>query len=111
MISVNAQIILYFPCFLNKKPIDSKRMTHNFFEHHGYIVLICLALFPRLTLLIGSFATGGLLWWLGFIFTPHLLVAFLSLPYWETNPFLVIVAWVMALIGTVFEGKCANSKK
>ena len=80
----------------------------DFFTNHNIITLICLALFPRLTLLIASFATGGLLWWLGFIFTPHLLVAFLSIPFWNSNPILVIFAWVIALAGTGSEAKVAT---
>lgn len=80
----------------------------NFFDQHGLFVLICLALFPRLTLLLASFATGGVLWWLGWIFAPHLLVAFLALPYWDTNPVLVIIAWLIALGGTSGEAKTAR---
>ncbi len=80
----------------------------NFFTEHGVWTLIFLALFPRLTLLIASFATGGLLWWLGWIFTPHLLVAFLSIPYWNENPVLVFIAWVIALSGTFVESKAVR---
>ena len=72
----------------------------NFFEQHGILTLLCLAFFPRLTLLIASFATGGLLWWLGWFFAPHVLVAFLSLPYWDSNPVLVVIAWLIAFSGT-----------
>ena len=77
----------------------------DFFEQHGWITLILLAIFPRLTLLFGSFLTGGLLWWLGWIFTPHLLVAILAIPYWDNNPFLVIIAWLIAFSGTSAEYK------
>ena len=83
----------------------------NFFNQHEAITLVFLAIFPRLTLLIASFATGGLLWWLGWIFAPHLLVAILSIPYWDSNPVLVIIAWVMALSGTSTEAKAIHSKK
>jgi hypothetical protein len=72
----------------------------DFFAHHGIIFLLLLVVFPRLTLLFSSVASGGLLWWLGWVFTPHLLVAFLALPYWDTNPVLVFIAWVVALSGT-----------
>ena len=72
----------------------------DFFTNHSWITLLCLALFPRLTLLFGSFITGGVLWWLGWIFAPHFLVAILSLPYWDTNPILVVMAWIIALGGT-----------
>lgn len=83
----------------------------NFFASHGIFVLICLAMFPRLTLLLASFATGGLMWWLGWIFAPHLLVAILALPYWDTNPVLVIFAWIIALGGTGAESKAVTSKR
>lgn len=83
-------------------------MTSNFLTHHSVVTLFCLALFPRLTLLLASFASGGLIWWLGWIFAPHLLVAFLALPYWHINPVLVIVAWLIALGGTSGEGKAAS---
>lgn len=84
---------------------------NDFFQHHGIICLICLALFPRLTLLFGAFVTGGVMWWLGWIFAPHLLVAFLSLQYWSTNPVLVIIAWMMALGGTSAETKTVTRKR
>lgn len=83
----------------------------DFFNSHDAITLVFLAFFPRLTLLIASFATGGVLWWLGWIFAPHFLVAFLSIPYWDSNPFLVIVAWMMALGGTSAESKVVKKKK
>lgn len=85
-------------------------MIMNFFEQHGVFCLICLAIFPRLTLLIGSFASGGILWWLGWIFAPHLLVAILAIPYWHSNPVLVIIAWLVALGGTSEETKAAKKR-
>lgn len=83
---------------------------NDFFQHHNVITLIGLAIFPRITLLIASFATGGLLWWLGWIFAPHLLVAFLSIPYWHSNPGLVVFAWLFALAGTTGEQKAVSKK-
>lgn len=82
----------------------------DFFDNYGIFTLIFLTFFPRLTLLFGTFVSGGWLWWLGWVFTPHLLVAFLSLPYWDTNPVLVIFAWLIALGGTSAEVKTTNRK-
>jgi hypothetical protein len=82
----------------------------NFHDHHEVITLIGLTVFPRITLLVASFASGGLLWWLGWLFAPHLLVAFLSLTYWDTNPVLVVVAWLLALGGTREEAKLATKQ-
>jgi len=76
----------------------------NFFDAHGILALLGLVFFPRITLIVASFATGGLMWWLGFIFAPHFLVAILSLPFWDNNPVLVIVAWLCAFSGTSCEG-------
>lgn len=72
----------------------------DFCDTHWWTTAFFLAVFPRLTLLIGSFATGGLLWWLGWVFTPHLLVAILAIPFFDSNPVLVIFAWIMAIGGS-----------
>ena len=72
----------------------------DFWEIHGFFFLICIALFPRLTLLFSSVAFGGLFWWLGFFFTPRLLVAILAtISYWNTNKVLVLFAWLAAVGG------------
>lgn len=79
--------------------------TIDFFSKHGWIFLFSIALFPRLTLLIsgliaGSIEFGGFIWWLGFFFAPRILVAALAtIAYWQTNPLLVIFAWLIALGG------------
>ena len=83
----------------------------SFFEHHSWVVLFFLAVFPRLTLLFAGFATGGLLWWLGWLILPRLLVAILSLAYWKTDPVLVVVAWVLAFAGTSGEAKVARRRR
>jgi len=83
----------------------------NFFTHHPWYVLIFLVIFPRLTLLIASFVTGGLLWWLGWVFCPYFLIAILSLPYFNTNPVLVVIAWILAFSGTETEYKYGNKIK
>lgn len=76
----------------------------NFFEKHGIFFLIFITIFPRLTLLLSSVATGGFLWWLGFIFCPRILVASLAtVAYFHTNPILVIISWIVALGGETME--------
>lgn len=82
----------------------------NFFEHFDVIDLCLLALFPRLSLLFMSIASGGLLWWLGWFFTPHLLVAILSLPYYDQNPALVVIAWIIGINATFGEGSVARKR-
>lgn len=73
-------------------------MAMNFWDVHGFWFIFFMFFFPRLTLLFSSVAFGGVFWWLGFIFTPRLLVAILATTaYWETNPILVVFAWFWAL--------------
>lgn len=78
--------------------------TEDFFTHHGYFFLVAIAIFPRLTLLFSSVVSGGITWWLGFIFCPRILVAILAtLGYFKTNPILVVIAWVVAFSGETLE--------
>lgn len=72
------------------------------------MVLIGLALFPRITLLFFAATPFGWLAWIGWLFAPHLLVAILSLPFWESHPVLVIIAWITAIFGTLGEGQTAR---
>lgn len=72
----------------------------NYWDYRGFFFLFFVTIFPRLTLLFSSVAFGGILWWLGFIFTPRILVACLAtLTYWHQNPVLVIISWLVAIGG------------
>lgn len=78
--------------------------TVNFWHRHNIFFLFFIAVFPRLTLLFSSVAFGGLLWWLGFFFCPRILVASLAtVAYFHTNPVLVVISWLVAIGGEVFE--------
>ncbi len=78
--------------------------TVDFFERHGPFFLIFISFFPRLTLIFSSVATGGVFWWLGFIFCPRILVATLAtVTYFHSNPILVTISWVIALGGETAE--------
>ncbi len=73
---------------------------NNYWDHHGLFFLIFITLFPRLTLLFSSVASGGVFWWLGWIFAPRLLVAILAtLSYWHENKFLVVISWLVCIGG------------
>jgi hypothetical protein len=79
-------------------------METNFWDMHGFLFLIFMFFFPRLTLFFSSVASGGIFWWLGFIFAPRLLVAILATTaYWNSNPILVTLTWFWALGGEGFE--------
>jgi len=76
----------------------------DFFKKHGVFFLIFITIFPRLTLLFSSVATGGFLWWLGFFFCPRILVASLAtVTYFHTNPILVVISWLVAIGGETME--------
>lgn len=72
----------------------------DFWDVHGFWFILFMFFFPRLTLLFSSVMTGGLLWWLGFVFAPRLLVAILATSaYWNTNTVLVVLTWIWSLSG------------
>lgn len=80
--------------------------TTDFFQKHGIFFLVFITFFPRLTLLFSSVATGGIMWWLGWIFYPRILVAILAtIAYLQTNPLLVAISWFVALSGEFAEKK------
>ncbi len=83
----------------------------DFWDHYGWVALVCLTFFPRLTLLLGAFVSGGVWWWLGWVFAPHLLVAILAIPFWDSNPMLVVMAWLMAFSGSSGEASAAGRRK
>lgn len=72
----------------------------NYWQQHGFLLLVFLALFPRCALVFSSIPFGGILWWLGFILCPRYLIALLAThAYWYENPILVCFAWFFALGG------------
>lgn len=80
--------------------------TVDFFQKHNILFLVFISFFPRLTLLFSSVAFGGFLWWMGFLFTPRILVAVLAtMAYGKTNPLLVAISWFVAISGEVIEKK------
>ena len=84
----------------------------DFWDAHGVIFLIGLALLPRITMFVGGtvwqFALLPPPWivlaWIGFFVSPSLVVAMLAtMRYWDTNPFLCVVAWL------IFAGKLGGA--
>lgn len=92
----------------------------DFFVAHGgtfagIILLLALATIPRITmaamLIWGALTGGGFWWWLGFLFTPYILLAVeASSNYWQTNPGLCICAWIAAIFGTLGEGSTVKTR-
>ncbi len=86
----------------------------DYFQKHGLFLLVGLSIFPRLTLLLSSIASGGLFWWAAWVFCPRILIATLAtVAYFQTNPVLVVASWLIAFGGEAFEkwglGKQRNS--
>jgi hypothetical protein len=76
----------------------------DYWDRRGAFFLFFITLFPRLTLLFSSVVSGGFFWWLGWLFAPRLLVALLATTaYWETNPALVFISWLVAFSGELGE--------
>ena len=72
----------------------------QFWEQHGFLFLLFITIFPRLTLLLSNVVTGGLIWWLAWLFAPRILIATLAtLVYWNQNPILVVLSWLVAFGG------------
>ena len=81
----------------------------DFWHQHGWLFLLGCAFFPRITTLFFSSVSFGLWHILGWIFTPHLLVAILAtIEYGDTNPGLVLISWLFALGGTGGEATVAK---
>lgn len=76
----------------------------DYFQRHGFFFLAALTFFPRIALVLSSVVTGGFVWWLAFFFCPRILIATLAtVSYFHTNPLLVVMSWLIALGGEVFE--------
>lgn len=98
------------PCAGGLLDADLGLMHPDFWSSHSLplLILLGLALFPRITLLFvgGPF---GVLHWLGWLVAPHLLVAILATSrYWDTDPILCVIAWFFAFAGTGGEGGAAR---
>ena len=76
----------------------------------GLVFLLCLLLFPRLTLLVAT-SWGGCLWWAGLALAPRLTAAIVGTTlYWDTNPVLCVLGWLFALTGEGGEKSTAHSR-
>ncbi len=93
-------LIVAFAVFISSRYFLIDFRNKNYWDYHGLLFLFFVTLFPRLTLLFSSVASGGILWWLGWLLTPRVLVALLAtLNYWHQNTFLVVISWLVALGG------------
>ena len=83
----------------------------DFFTHHSFFQLLGWVMFPRLMFWFFSVITGGFWFWVGVFFVPRIMVAFWATTYyWDTNPALCVIAWIIALTGESAE-KSVGKKK
>ncbi len=72
----------------------------NFWQAHGLFFLAGLVFFPRITVVFFSNVIGGPLFWIFFLFFPRLVIPILAAyHYWDTNPILVILSFLICLGG------------
>ncbi len=74
----------------------------------GLFFLTLLTFMPRLTLVFISVLLGsiGITFWgvIGCVLLPRVLVAILATTvYWDTNPVLCVISWIVALVGEFVE--------
>jgi hypothetical protein len=70
----------------------------DYWDRHGWLFLLGMTCFPRLTMLFAVTVPFGWLAWLGWLLVPSLLAAVLATTYyWDTNPVLCVAAWLVCL--------------
>jgi hypothetical protein len=80
---------------------------YEFLSTHSILHLVGWALVPRIMFFFFSIISGGLFFWIGVILIPRIMVAYwATVYYWDTNMFLCVVAWVIAIMGEVGEKVC-----
>lgn len=84
----------------------------GFFVNHGILQLLGWVFFPRIMFIFFSAMTGGLFFWVGVLFIPRFMVAFWATTYyWDTNPILCILAWLIAIPSESAEKKTIIIRK
>ena len=78
----------------------------DFWSVHGWMFLLCMAVFPRITMLVATNIIFGPLAWIGWLLAPRLTCAiFATSIYWSHNTVLVVLTWIWALGGEFTEKK------
>lgn len=91
-------ILLFLITGLAFSATDSRPL--DFFAAHSILHLLGWALVPRIMFIFFSIISGGILFWIGVIFIPRIMVAYwATVYYWDTNMLLCVIAWLMAVSG------------
>lgn len=84
---------------------------HNFWDYHGFLFILAMFFFPRLTMLFATTVGGGFLYWLGWLVAPRLTVAIIATSlFYEHNVVLLIFTWIWALGGEFGEKATIKSR-
>ena len=76
----------------------------GYWEVHGFFFLLGLLFFPRITILFFSNVAYGICLFFGILAFPRIIIAILAAySYWDTNPILVIIAFMFCLAGEAAE--------
>lgn len=104
---------LWFLPLLAITSCATKYVTHDgtsVFEYHTVLQLLGWVLFPLIMFWFFSAIHGGFFFWTGVIFFPRIVAAFFATYYyWSTNPFICIIAWMVALSGETAEKTMISS--
>jgi len=77
----------------------------NFWSYHTIFLLVGLTFFPRISLFFCNIP-GSLLFWIGWLVLPRIVIAiYATIFYIGSNPFLVVLSWIIALSGESAEKK------
>jgi len=78
----------------------------NFWEVHNIFFLLGLVFFPRITVIFFSYVIAGPLFWIFFLFFPRIVIPILAAyHYWDTNPVLVVLSFIISLSAETGEKK------
>lgn len=96
---------------INPTNSTSPNTVVNFFNNHTWLTLVGWAMFPRIMFWFFSAITGGFWFWVGVLFVPRVMVAYWATTYyWHTNPYLCVIAWIVALGGESSEKKTISRR-
>lgn len=85
--------------------------TDNFWQVHGVLFLLGLVVFPRITVFLFSNVIAGPLFWIFFLLFPRLVIPILAAyHYWDTNPVLVVLSFLICLGGETGEKTVVKRK-
>ncbi len=93
-------LFLFSALFLTGCSVAGHEMTTqtDFWRVHSVWFLIFMNLFPRITMLVATPFPIGFGGWFGWLVVPRIYAAIIATTlYWNTNPTLCVITWIIAL--------------